>query len=332
MGFDARLYPESKWSAHVARENRFGRVALQGSAILTGFGALYGVLVGGEGHLTPVEYWSAVAYIPFSALVFFYVRRKPDAAPKTLAYPVSLITWAYVVANTWSVALFAPEAEHIFVHLAWGAPLCLFLFIILPRRPALILSLAAALLQIAAMLAQTHRLGASMPAPLFDVEVVSGLALFVSIALIFGVSRLMEASLLERSAIEARLESADKERALLLHIEEQDKRFRRLIYSSLDLVAELKPDGTVVEVSPNCVDLLGYTREEIIGRNVGDFIDADRIDASRKALGDVITGAPRGAMEEHLLAKDGGDIPVLLSASYSPEDDIVFFIARDLRD
>jgi PAS domain S-box-containing protein len=88
----------------------------------------------------------------------------------------------------------------------------------------------------------------------------------------------------------------------------------------------------VVEVSPNCVDLLGYTRAEIIGRNVGDFIDSDRIEASRKALGDVVTGAPRGTMEEHLRARNGDDIPVLLSASYSPEDDIVFFIARDLRD
>jgi PAS domain S-box-containing protein len=332
MGFDARLYPESSWSAHVARENRLGRIALQGSAILTGFGALYGVLVGGQEKLTPVEYWSAVAYIPFSLVVFLYVRKRPDEAPAKLAYPVSIITWVYVVANTWSVALLSADAEHIFVHLAWGTPLCIFLFVILPRRPALALSFGAAALQIGALAALANRLGSTMPPALIDVEIIWALSLFVSIALIFGVSRLMEANLFERSAIEARLESADKERALLRHIEEQDKRFRRLIYSSLDVIAEIRPDGTVVDVSPNCVDLLGYRREEIVGRDIGDFIEDKYIEASRHALEDVIAKAPASAMEQHLRAKNGDDVPVLLSASYSSEDDVVFFIARDLRE
>ncbi|MCE9649139.1 MAG: PAS domain S-box protein [Parvibaculum sp.] len=332
MGFDARL-PNSSWNAHVERENRFGRLALQGSAVLTGIGALYGVLVGGpQGTLTPIEYWSAVAYVPFSAIVFFYVRSRPENAPRALARPVSLITWTYVVGNTWSVALGSQQPEHIFVHLAWGTPLHLFLFVILPRRPALALSLGAALLQMSALAAQARRLGDAVPAVLFDVEVIWGLAQLVGIALIFGVSRLMEANLLERSAIEARLESADKERALLRYIEEQDKRFRRLLYSSPDLIAELNPDGTIVDVSPNCVDLLGYSREEILGRDVGEFIDEEYLETSRRNLEEVVAGHSTNAMVQHLRTKNGEDLPVLLSASYSGEDNIVFFIARDLRE
>ena len=321
---------EDQVSRLIARGQHLGGIALQGAAILTGIGALTGVLIGGRVALTPIEYWTALAYIPFSAFIFIYTRLRPARAVDALGVPVSVITWAYVVVNTWSVAGFASDPANILIHLAWGAPLSIFFFIVLPRHIALGLSIAATLMQGLAVLFFVDRLGAAVPFSFLPVFGITLLSQCVSIALIFGVNRLLEANLIEHSTVQARLENAEKEYALLRQIREERNRYQRLIDASLDVIAEFRPDGTLLEISKNCYELSGFTREELKGTSLQDLVSSEFSPNAYRAFNDVIAGKPSSAIEQQLLHKNGHHVPVLVSAVYSKQDEIVFAIVRDL--
>lgn len=330
MKVEPNLTPEDPVDRLIARETRFGGIALQGAALLTGLGALIGVIIGGKFQLTPIEYWSAVLFLPFSAFVFVYARLNPKRSVEKLGVPVSIITWAYVVINTWSVAGLAGDPASILVHLAWGTPLSIFFFIVLPRHIALGLSLAATLMQGLAILFFIDRLGATMPASFNPVFGIWSLTQCVSIALIFGVNRLLESNLIEYSTVQARLENAEKEYALLRQIREERNRYHRLIDASLDVVAELKSDGTLIEISKNCIELTGFTRDELIGSSLQDLVSDEFSKSAVNALNDVIAGKPSSTIEQKVITKNGRQVPILVSAAYSPQDEIVFVIIRDL--
>lgn len=315
-----------------ARALRFGSLALQGAALLTGTSAAFGVFVVGADRITPVEYWSACAFIPFAVFVFIYTRTHAHTAVTTLGLPVSVVTWVYLITNTWSAALIADEIPSVLVHLGWGIPLTLLFVVVLKRPLALVMSISATFMQIAAVATMIARLDITYPNELLNVASMWSLSQCVSLALIFGVSRLMEAQVAERTAAEARLELIRKEAALEAQIRDQRSRYRRLIESSLDVVAELTADGTLLEITRNCVELTGYTREELLGIPLNEIVEADSYVTASRALRQVVAGMPSSTIEQVIIAKDGNRVPILASAVYSPQDNIVFVIVRDLRD
>jgi PAS domain S-box-containing protein len=319
-------------SAWVSRERGFGRIALQGAAVLAGLGAAFGAFLGGPGVLTPVEYYFALAFMPLALLTIIYVQMRPDTAVNTLAYPIVIVSWIYIVGDTWSVALLKDDPKAILVHLAWTTPLSIFAFILIPRLQALAASAALTIMQAAAVAAMAYRI--SQPPDFLQVatQTVWIIAQGVSLALIFGVSRFMEASLTERAAAIVQLENVAKLQSLLEHIQQQRDRYRRLIEASLDVFLELRPDGTIAEISPNCQKIIGYTREEIIGTSVFEITVSKSPDSVRGSLLEVVKGHPTVSLEQHVRAKSGAEIPIAASAVYSPQDDIVFVIIRDLRE
>ncbi|MGV8997229.1 MAG: ATP-binding protein [Parvibaculaceae bacterium] len=332
MKAEPGLTPEDPVSRLIARGQRLGGIALQGAAILAGLGALVGVLLsGGKVSITPIEYWSALLFIPFAAFLFLYTHLRPDRAVDTLGVPASVVTWIYVVINTWSVALFATDPSSILIHLAWGTPLSLFFFIVLSRRFALWMSITATLVQSFAILFFVNRLSTVIPFSHFPVFGIMMLAQSVSIALIFGVIRLLESNIIGYSTAQARLENTEKEYALLQQMRDQRDRFRRLIETSPDVVAELTPDGTLVDITLNCIDLIGFTRDELIGLPFTGIVEPADYETATLTLAEVVAGKPSSSIEQILMAKDGSLVPILVSAVFSPQDNIVFIIIRDLR-
>jgi len=95
---------------------------------------------------------------------------------------------------------------------------------------------------------------------------------------------------------------------------ESEMHYRKLVETSPDAVLLFEQDGTIVEVNPAGVALLGYGRaEELIGRQVTLFIAPESREKLVNSLGQAPATALRD-METTLLRKDGSPVIVEFSA------------------
>jgi len=75
------------------------------------------------------------------------------------------------------------------------------------------------------------------------------------------------------------LEKADyKRKQAEVALRESEERFNRFLRNTPLPYQSLDENGNFLEVNQSLQDLLGYTREELIGRNFGDFLHPDWVD------------------------------------------------------
>jgi len=63
---------------------------------------------------------------------------------------------------------------------------------------------------------------------------------------------------------------------------ENEERYRRIVENTLDVIYTCSPDGTITYLSPR-VRSMGFSSEEVVGRNLTEFIHPDDVD---RVLGD----------------------------------------------
>ena len=109
----------------------------------------------------------------------------------------------------------------------------------------------------------------------------------------------------------------------------------RLIESSPDAIISTDKDGNVVLFSEGAETLLGYRAKEVTGRSMS-VLYGDEAGARQVALEMRKRGGTVSSLESVMLAKDGSNIPVLISASVlfdekGEEAGTIGFV-RDLRE
>ena len=101
--------------------------------------------------------------------------------------------------------------------------------------------------------------------------------------------------LLEEQAVELELqgqslqEGAAELEAAYGAVQEREERFRALIENASDVITVLAPDGGIRYESPSLERILGYTPEEMLGRNALDYIHPE----DAPAVSSVIQGLTR---------------------------------------
>ena len=74
-----------------------------------------------------------------------------------------------------------------------------------------------------------------------------------------------------------------------------EQRYRLLAENTFDLISEVREDGAIAYITPNCLSMLGYAPGDLIGRPVFEFVDPEDqsrvIAAFQQAL---VAGASRG--------------------------------------
>ncbi len=117
--------------------------------------------------------------------------------------------------------------------------------------------------------------------------------------------------------------SADKERRLgelsanleerNLSLQHSERKYRALFEDSQDVIFVADLDGNVLDVSPSCEILLGYTRAEIIVthglQNVGAEEERRRLFQKVAELGSIVD------YQTEIVARDGTTVPVSVTAS-----------------
>ena len=107
--------------------------------------------------------------------------------------------------------------------------------------------------------------------------------------------------------------------AVLRHNEE---RFRTLYNQTPAMLHSIDPSGRLVRVSDYWSELLGYSREEVVGRNLTDFMsDESREHAINVVLPNFLRDGFAKEIEYTFIKKNGEPIDVLLSAITERDDE-----------
>ena len=195
------------------------------------------------------------------------------------------------------------------------------LSVLLLRRPHTVLDLWLMVVMCAWLL--DVALSAGLNAGRFDVGFYAGRAYGLLAA-----TTVLLVLLLETGALYAKL-------ATLLAAEQKEHRLeaeerRRIFDTSLDLILVVDRKGTFLRVSPSSTAILGFSPEEMVGRNAIDFLYPDDLNAIRSEM--------RRARRGHLIRnfatryfhKNGHIVMLEWSGVWSEPEQRHFFIGRDV--
>jgi PAS domain S-box-containing protein len=93
-------------------------------------------------------------------------------------------------------------------------------------------------------------------------------------------------------------------------LRESEERFRRLYDEAPFGYHEIDPHGTIVMVNRTECELLGYAREEMLGRKIWEFVVEPQREQSRKAIRDRVEGDSAAVLsvERTYATKDGREL------------------------
>lgn len=106
---------------------------------------------------------------------------------------------------------------------------------------------------------------------------------------------------------------------------------RRLFETSLDLILVTDRRGNLIRVSPSSAATLGYSPEEMVGRNAVEFVCADDLAATRGEMRLARSGRDLRNFEARYVHKDGRLVDVGWSGVWSEPEQKHYFIGRDMR-
>ncbi len=116
------------------------------------------------------------------------------------------------------------------------------------------------------------------------------------------------------------------EHALRQQIEER----RRIFETSQDLILVSDSKGLLVQVSPSAATILGYTPNEMIGRNATEFIHDGDLDSTRAELRAARRGQRSRSFDARYVHKDGRVVTLSWMGAWSEPVGRHFFVGRDM--
>jgi len=121
-------------------------------------------------------------------------------------------------------------------------------------------------------------------------------------------------------------ESRRTQHALRQQIEER----RRIFETSQDLILVIDPRGILVQVSPSSEVILGYTPDEMIGRNASEFLHPDDLEISQKEMRLARRGQRAQNTDSRYVHKDGRIVMLSWMGTWSEPVRRYFFVGRDM--
>jgi PAS domain S-box-containing protein len=123
--------------------------------------------------------------------------------------------------------------------------------------------------------------------------------------------------------------------AVIIDVTERRKAERqaeRIFETSQDVILVTDGYGTLLEVSPSSAKVLGYSPEEMVGRNAGVFISPDDLEATRNEMRTARRGSVIRNFKSRYVHKDGRVVSLVWMAVWSEPDRKHFFMGRDMTD
>lgn len=121
-------------------------------------------------------------------------------------------------------------------------------------------------------------------------------------------------------AANQQLQAEVRERQVLTAtLSESESKFRSLVHNSSDAIAIVKADGTVTYASPSSESVLGFSPQELEGKNVFDFIHPDDLSSAIAPFRASLTNPDKTQVSEYRFQHKDGSWRYLESRSnFSP--------------
>ncbi len=301
-------------------QRQLARRSMIGVCVLMTLGSLYGLGVAGPaGLLSPFEWYSIPPMLLTGFVLLGLLAWRGDEWLAGIAPALTLWLALYVVGNIANALFFAASPDNILVYLGWLVPLYLFSFIINTRRNGLWLTWLLAAL-VTALLVAYGLLRGSPDDPLTGALFSWTVAQLSAVLLVGGVASFRERFAAENAAAAALIEANSRITALAERLTESEARSRRLIELSPDVPLLVDAAGRLTEVTPNCRQLWGLDREQMLGRPFASLFAAEQQSAVVEQLQTASQGQAMQADKMQPAAirhVDGREYPVRWSANWS---------------
>ena len=106
--------------------------------------------------------------------------------------------------------------------------------------------------------------------------------------------------------------------------------WEKMIRVSPDAVCVVDRDGFIVDVNEAYIHIIGYEREDLIGRHFKAFVHPDDFANTVDIVQDVISGIRESSFENRNINKSGGEVHFIWSGVWSDEEEVLLCIGRDV--
>jgi len=104
---------------------------------------------------------------------------------------------------------------------------------------------------------------------------------------------------------------------------------QKLFDASLDVICSIDIEGKFIHVSKAAHRIWGYHPDELSGRSYMDLVVEEDKQKTRLAAEQIMQGVNMTFFENRYMRKDGSTVPVIWSAHWSKEEEVMFCVARD---
>lgn len=154
--------------------------------------------------------------------------------------------------------------------------------------------------------------------------IITTTATFASIAILLGLFTLVlrENRFRHRTELQLRNRELELRKAVRTH--------QLFVDHSLDILCTIDEQGRFVSVSTAAKTVWGYKPEEMIGRPYLDWVAPEDHPRTNEAAAAIMQGRAQRDFENRYRHRDGTLVPVMWSAVWSPEEKMMFCVARDV--
>lgn len=106
-------------------------------------------------------------------------------------------------------------------------------------------------------------------------------------------------------------------------------KLNNIMASSMDIICTIDGEGKFVTVSAAAEHIWGYAKDELEGSLFINFVYKEDKDHTLRVAENIINGQPVSMFENRYLKKDGTLVPILWSAKWHKDDQLMYCIAKD---
>ncbi|WP_051463622.1 PAS domain S-box protein [Leptolyngbya sp. PCC 6406] len=123
-------------------------------------------------------------------------------------------------------------------------------------------------------------------------------------------------------------------KAAELELERREARYRALMEGASDAILLANPEGYLIEVNPQAVDLMGYEHHELVGMHFTQLHPPEALSTVSEAFGSLAQGGRIEVLNFEILRQDGQRVPVDITGSVIEvgEETIIQGIFHDIRE